>query len=196
MTADALDFVNLPPLFFDRGDLLCEFSGEWWRLPVNGERPWPDDGTIAVGPGHQLDQPGRARLDQGILLLNYDRTITDKVEPSGLRAIAGDGWLAWTDGDRWQVKGAGFEPARFSALASDDVLGVVLLNRQPALVYNSDGHWFMEGEERVPLEACEGPALGLALHSHLGVMAIQRDPQSVQLIQLDTGETLIEVHVG
>jgi hypothetical protein len=201
ITVDALDLLNLPPLFFDRGDLLAEFAGEWWRLPVGGERPRLDDGTVTVGPAAQLDHPSRVRIDpSGRLKLNYDRTVAETVDAARLQAHAGDEWVAWTDGEDWRMSGRGFDPMRIDGTSLDTVLGAVFRaddRRHPALVGRSGDQWFLEEErDSTPLDACNGPALAHALHSRLGVMAIQRDPQSVQLIKLETGETLIEVHVG
>ena len=145
----------------------------------HGVRREPE--LVAVAPTRQLDQP-------------YKVWAHDAAPP----VVAGDHVYAQRRGEPLARARARARRRRSTSTASDTVLGVLVRGREqdPALVTVSRSGMIVRlrsATEVKTLTACSGPALARALHPGLGLLAIQRDEESVEVRELLTGEIVATV---
>lgn len=179
----------LPALYYDRGGLLCRPAREWWRLQP-GRTPERQSLLVAVAPGRSLDVPARLERD-GTRLRDGSsgRVWASDVVPAALRVTTGTGCVAWSCDRRWHIRGEGVRPSSVTVEEDCDVLGIVTVRRgdDPALLTRSGAGVILRlhAESGVKtLTACSGFALGHALHPALGLLAIQRDEDTVDVVDI------------
>lgn len=186
--------TTLPPVFYDRGALLCRLGPEWWRLGA-GQAPLCQPALVAVAPGLQLDVP-RVFSCSGSQLIGDGRTLASDIVPASLRVVAAARCMAWSCDRRWHIRGRDIKPATVSIDEDCDVLGPVVADRydDPALLTRSPAGVLLRlhAESGVKtLTAYSGSGLAHALHLALPLLAIAQDDGSVEVVDFTRDERLM-----
>ena len=187
--------ATLPPLFYDRGALLCRLGGEWWRLR-RGEPARSDPQCVAVGPARQLDLPLRYLLDGARLTAGSQRhLLDDDVDAAALRICTGSDRVAWSSGEPWQLLEVRKAPCSVALDERCEVLGVVDSRADGLALLTRSGSGVLlrlhSASEVKTLTACSGLAIAHAVHPSLPLLAIQRDDDAVDVVDWQTGERLM-----
>jgi len=182
---ERLPLDTLPPLFFHDGQLLWQHRDAWWRLGYAKATPVHD--ILAIGPGEQLDQPA-------ILHGVRDHNLRSMRGPW----LAGDHWTATSLGGEWRMRGPGSMDVRIPVPDDHVVLGAVTRPDRHGLVAvdPEEQVWRHTPDEAHRLSAGSGAALGRAMHQRFPLLAVQRDPESVEIHDLTSDAPPIEVHFG
>ncbi len=134
---------------------------------------------------------------------NEDRLVTTDTRVLGtiLRGeapelVAGHLRVARRDGASWHVSGVGFKPATVEAVAGEHPLGVIVTGHPltPRLVTVSESIVRLRapGEATVFTEG-SGAALARALHPRLPLLAVQREEDYIEVLDVTTGDRLQEL---
>jgi hypothetical protein len=195
LPADERLLGDLPPLHYDRGDLLCRIGDDWWRLATRHEPR--AEAAIAVGPGPQMDLPCILWLDGGRLYDGYEAIGHDIARESLRIAVAGHA-AAWSVDERWHVRGAAVRPVTIRIDEDSEVIGIVVEDRRddPALVSRSKGGALIRMHSEsgtTTLTRWSGIAVDHAVHPMLPLIAVQRDEGTVEVGDLATGDLLMTV---
>jgi hypothetical protein len=188
---DAVDAIargELPPMVFEAGDLLLRLSGVWWRLSPDNEPR--DSGLSAALPGERPDVPRMAWA------------AGDKIWAPPTHVPAGatdivlgpDKLTAWReDVGRWHIAPGG---TSVSVPDGESVLGIAVVESAPALITVSPGGLIARlrwpGAERT-LTKWSGGIQAPTLHPTKPWIAVQRDDQRVEVVNLQTNSLLLTV---
>ncbi|MBE2315553.1 hypothetical protein DVA67_006170 [Solirubrobacter sp. CPCC 204708] len=193
LDAGTVDLDVLPPLFFDSGSVLCRIGDAWWRLSTHARASREDD-VVAVGPGPALDSPYTFHRVSERLLLYGGR---DLGRSTGA-VLAGESWSAWEDGGVWQLADYRFRTEAIPVPADDTVLGRLYIAAAQGLVTldASDTVWLRTPTSATPVGGWSGPGLDWALHPRLPLLAVQRSPELVEVIEYGSSDPPVEVRAG
>ncbi len=188
--------TTLPPVYYDRESVLFEGHDAWWSCKRD-EAPFRDERIVAVAPTRHIDQPQLVTFDHG-RLYNFggaERIDDGHYDRARLRVIAGQGRIAWTEGGEWTIDGRSVHRRPVEVDEGDTVLGILadLREEDPALVTVSRSGLVVRIRSMrsvSTLTAASGPALAHALQPRLGLLAVQRDEGRVDVIDLDSSDTV------
>jgi hypothetical protein len=183
---------GLPPVFFQRGDLLCPLHGTWWRLPPTG--PPRVASVVAAGPGRYLDMPRTAVRRRGRLWV--DGAPGSLVIPADAAVVMGEGsGLAWSnDGTAWHVHTEDEPDVTVTVEPGFRVLGLVRAGQRPSLLTVSRTGRIVRLVTRDGIRTLtrwSGTSSPPALHPTLPLLAVQRSSDQIEVGDLGTGDLLL-----
>jgi hypothetical protein len=198
---EALGAGALEPLYYESGNLLCRLAGTWWHL-VPDRAPAPDASIVGVGPGAQLDLPHVVVLgSDGVLRDRFSwRELAAGVDRDRLAVVVSQRSVAWSTGDEWHVRRHWHRhPGRAIQLdvpRDETVLGVTAAG---ALITRSEAGMLIrlrtETEVRT-LTSISGIARAHAVHPAADIVAILREPELIEVREIESGALLVRVASG
>ncbi|MEU8210956.1 hypothetical protein AB0B85_17380 [Micromonospora sp. NPDC049044] len=185
---DAATTGPLSPLYFQGGNLLCEFGGGWWNLSAGC--PLPD--VVTVAPGRQPGQPRLARRGDTRI---WGTGLPDAVRiPATARVVLGVGArTAWSLGDTtWRIHGASGLVGDVTIDRGTTVIGLVDLDG-PHLVTLSGGGLIVRlvspaGTQT--LTRWSGGVGAAALHPNQPWLAVPRPGGLIEIADLAANQVL------
>lgn len=184
---------TLPPLYYDRGTLLCPLGDTWHRLSAsNGPVAEP---IVAIAPGSQSDQPLIAWRDPDHIWVG-----SLAIPPAAQVVLGAKNTGAWSvDRTAWNTF-TGSEVGPILRL-NDEAKPVALYNLdgRPHLLTTSDSGVILRlvGEQNTKTLTRWASGLGPpSAHPAQPLLAVLRESGTVELANFQTGERLALVAVS
>jgi hypothetical protein len=183
----ALD--GLQPVYFKNGDLVSRLGDNWWTLTPDTEPCRPAE-IVMMAAGGKVDEPRSVvRLAAG---LKVDGRWLDA--PRDAHLVLGGGLTAWSEDEvTWTVGGSEITVGKGAR-----VLGVQRLNDVPTLITVSRAGLIVRAvsANRTQTLSKWSGAEAPFLHPVRPWIAVRRSPLAIDVGDLESGETLLQVRSG
>ncbi|WP_433132839.1 hypothetical protein ACQPWW_14220 [Micromonospora sp. CA-240977] len=178
----------LSPLYFQGGDLLCEFAGDWWNL--SNARPLSS--YLTVAPGRQPDHPRLARRGGTHI---WGTGLPDEVRiPATARVVLGAGTMtAWSVGDTtWRIQTASGLVGDVTIEQGTTIIGLVDIDGPHLVTVSSSGLIvrLVSPTHTRTLTRWSGGVGAPALHPSQPWLAVPRPVGLIEIADLATNQVL------
>jgi hypothetical protein len=180
---------ELQPVYFTNGNLVSKLGERWWTLTPDSEPALPADLVMMIPTG-KVDEPRSVvRVGDG---LQVDRRWLGA--PHTARVVFGSRMIAWSEDEIIWTAGR-------SEITVDDgarVLGVLRLNQVPTLITLSRAGLIVRAvsADRTRTLSKWSGAEAPILHPIKPWIAVRRSSTAIDVGDLETGETLLQVRSG